>query len=264
MSVPVIVHGDLVGVLNLGHSEPRAFDEDHLRLVNTVASLLGATLTREVAERLLAENAAHDPLTDVLTAKQLDCRIYEETDRSRRHGDPLTLVLLKVAGYEAFITAHGLATAEAALKELGRLLNSTVRCADPVGRVGVDEFVLLLVHTTVAEARAAAERVAETVARHSFPRRKRLKVDVALAAFPEGGQDLDELLASARRRLVVTTAPGGEARRSPGPAAPEAERRPARAGEAGGGESGEDGLGFAESGPYGPLADTFADLDEDD
>lgn len=271
MSVPVIVHGDLVGVVNIGHSEPRVFDEDHLRLVNAVAPLLGATLTREVAERLLAENAAHDPLTEVLTAKQLDRRIYEETDRSRRHGDPLTLVLLKVAGYEDFVAAHGLATADQALRELGRLLNSTVRCADPVGRVGVDEFSLLLVHTTPAEARAAAERVAETVARHSFPRRKRLHVRTAIAAFPEGGNDLAELLASARRRLaILSAASAGDSRRSQAPAAGGA-TRPAPAAEPAGGENelpsgGERGAGttpFGADGPPWPQADTFSDLDDD-
>lgn len=206
MSVPVVVHGDLVGVLNLGNAQPRAFDDDHLRLAATFAMVLGATLTREVAERMLAANAAADPLTGALTEKQLERRVYEETDRSRRYGDPLTLVLVKMVDYEAFIEAHGLATGDAALRELGRLLCSTVRCADQVGRVATDEFGLLLVHTAKAEAHAIAERVAEVVARHSFPRRKRLKVDTALVAFPEGGDELKELLATARRRLAAARA----------------------------------------------------------
>jgi diguanylate cyclase (GGDEF)-like protein len=266
MSVPVLVHGDLVGVVNLGHSEPRVFDEEHLRIVNTVAPLLGATLTREAAERLLAENAAHDPLTEVMTAKQLDRRIYEETDRSRRHGDPLTLVLLKVAAHEDFVKAHGLATADQALRELGRLLNSTVRCADPVGRVGVDEFALLLVHTTLAEARAVVERVTTIVSRHSFPRRKRLQVHAAIACFPEAGNDLAELLASARRRLVVPSSAGAEAKRGEAPGRalaprPEQTAAPARdRDEFPGADDGAPRSGFGAGGPTWPLADTFSDL----
>lgn len=206
MSAPIIVHGDLVGVVNLGHSEPRAFDEDHLRLVTTVSSLLAATLTREVAERMLAEHSALDPLTGVQTAKQLARRFLEETDRSRRHGDPLTVALVRIEGYPAFVEAHGLAAGEAALKDLGRLLRSTLRAADPVGRVGTDEFALCLVHTAVPEARAVAERVADVVAKHSFPRRKRLRVECGLAAFPEGGDELSEILRTARRRLVAGAA----------------------------------------------------------
>jgi diguanylate cyclase (GGDEF)-like protein len=193
MSVPVVVHGDLVGVLNLGHREPRALDDDHLRLTATLASVVGATLTREVAERMLAEKAATDPLTGALTEKQLARRVYQETDRSRRYGDPLTMALVKVVDFPAFVEAHGLATGEAALKDLGRVLGSNVRCADAVGRVATDEFALLLVHTTAVEAHAIVERAAEAVARHSFPRRKRLKVDYTLAAFPEGGDELSEL-----------------------------------------------------------------------
>jgi diguanylate cyclase (GGDEF)-like protein len=201
MSVPVIVHGDLVGVLNLGHSLPRAFDEDHLRLVSTVTSLLAATLTREVMERMLAENAAVDPRTGVLTAKQLARRALEETDRSRRHGDPLTLVLVRVEGYEALVSAHGFGAGEAVIRDLGRLLPTCVRSADPVGQVGTDEFALLLVHTGMMEAQTVAGRVVEQVAKHSFPRRRRLKVACAATAFPEGGEDLAELVTTARRRL---------------------------------------------------------------
>ncbi len=251
MSVPVLVHGELVGVLNLGHREARAFDEDHLRLVSAVASFLGATLTREVTALRLAAQAANDPLTGVLTAKQLERRSYEETDRSRRYGDPLTLLLLKVSSFPEFVAAHGLGTAEAMLRELGSVLKSTVRCVDPVGRVGTDEFAMLLVHTTAPEATAAAERLVEAVSRHSFPRRKRIKVDHALAAFPEGGEDLRELLASARQRLAVagttsSASPAGDA------------ANPSQAAAAG-----EPGHGGADpERPFGSL-DSFADQEDE-
>jgi diguanylate cyclase (GGDEF)-like protein len=119
---------------------------------------------------------------------------------------PLTVALVRIEGYPAFVEAHGLATGEAALKDLGRLLRSTLRAADPVGRVGTDEFALCLVHTAVSEARAVAERVADVVAKHSFPRRKRLRVECGLAAFPEGGDELGEILQTARRRLVAGAA----------------------------------------------------------
>jgi diguanylate cyclase (GGDEF)-like protein len=202
MSVPIIVHGDLIGVLNLGHSQPRAFDEDHLRLVSTASSLIAATLTREVAERILAENAAIDTRTGVLTAKQFAARVLEETDRSRRYGDPLALALVRVEDYPAYVDAQGLGTAEAALRDLARLLRSSVRSIDPVGQVEPGEFAVLLVHTTMAEARAAVARLGESVAKHNFPRRKRLKIACAVAAFPEGGEEFSELLVTARRRFA--------------------------------------------------------------
>ena len=203
MSVPVIVHGDLVGVLNLGHAEARAFEDEHVRIAGTAASLLGATLTRVVVERLLAEHSATDPLTSLLTEKQLGRRVYEETDRSRRHGDPLHFALVRIAGYPAFLAQNGSATAEAALRDLGRLIRANLRCADTAGRIGYEELGLLLVHATGPEAQAAVERLADQVNRHLFPRRKRLRLEWGLAAFPEGGDDLAGLVAAARRRLAA-------------------------------------------------------------
>jgi hypothetical protein len=82
------------------------------------------------------------------------------------------------------------------------------------------------------EARSTLGRVAEAVAKHTFPRRKRPKITFALAAFPEGGEEYTELLATARRRLAQSkanalasgpkvvpaapAAPGGGAVSSPG------------------------------------------------
>jgi diguanylate cyclase (GGDEF)-like protein len=212
MSVPVIVHGDLVGVLNLGHAEARAFEDEHVRLAGTVSSLLGATLTRVVVERLLAEHSATDPLTGLLTEKQLARRVYEETDRSRRHGDPLHFALVRIAGYSAFAAQNGSATAEGALRDLGPLVKANLRCADTGGRVGYEEMGLLLVHATGAEALAAVERLAEQVNRHLFPRRKRLRLEWGLAAFPEGGDDLPALVATARRRLSAAAQLQGRVR----------------------------------------------------
>jgi diguanylate cyclase (GGDEF)-like protein len=119
------------------------------------------------------------------------------------------MALVKVVDYPAFVETHGLATGEAALKELGSILRSNVRCADPVGRVATDEFGLVLVHTTAVEAHDIVDRIAEVVARNSFPRRKRLKIEYTLAAFPEGGDELSELLVTARRRMAAVHAGAG-------------------------------------------------------
>jgi diguanylate cyclase (GGDEF)-like protein len=220
LSAPVIVHGDLVGVLNLGQSEPRAFDDEHVRMATTVAAILGATLTRATAERLLAAHSSTDPLTGLLTENQLARRIYEETDRSRRYGDPLHFALVRFAGYPAFVAQNGNGTAELALKDLGRLVRSTLRCADVAGRVGADDLGLLLVHSNGAEALTALERLADVVSRHAFPRRKRLRLEWGLAAFPEGGDDLTALATTARRRLNAAAALPGAPRPSPAPPAP--------------------------------------------
>lgn len=220
LSAPVIVHGDLVGVLNLGQTEPRAFDDEHVRMTSTVAQLLGASLTRAVAERLLAAHSSTDPLTGLLTENQLARRIYEETDRSRRYGDPLHFALVRIAGYPAFVAANGVGTAEAALKELGRLIRSNLRCADGAGRVGSEDLGLLLVHSTGSEALAVLERLAEVVSRHTFPRRKRLRLEWGLSAFPEGGDDLQALAHTARRRLHAAASLPGGPRPAPTPPTP--------------------------------------------
>jgi diguanylate cyclase (GGDEF)-like protein len=201
MSAPILVQGELMGVLNVGSEETRAFDDDHLRLLTIIAGMLAATLTRVAAERLLGRLAAHDPLTGVSTERFLDQRIYEEIDRSRRYGDALTLALFQIDDFATFTEQYGSKLTGQVFAEFSRLLKGSVRSCDPLGRVGDDQVAVLFVHTAMCDARTAATRVAKTLSTHSYPRRKRIRVSHALAAFPEGGEDLTSLVATARRRL---------------------------------------------------------------
>jgi len=201
MSAPILVQGELMGVINMGASEVRVFDDDHLRLLTVIAGMLAATLTRVVAEGLLAAHAAHDPLTGMLTDRYFDQRISEEIDRSRRYGDALTMALFQIEGFDVFTESYGHKLASQVFAEFGKVLRQTVRSCDPIGRVGDDQMAILFVHTAMRDAQVAAQRVAKAVASHSFPRRKRIRVQHTLAAFPEGGEELTSLLATARRRL---------------------------------------------------------------
>ncbi len=203
MSAPILVDGELMGVVSFGAGEPRAYDEDHVRLLTIVAGILAATLTRVEAERLLGELAAHDPLSGVMTHRLLDERIAEEIDRSRRFGDALTLALFEISGFQVLVDQFGIKYGNQVVSDFGNILRHNARQCDQLGRVGADQIAVLFVHTSAGDARVAAQRLADAVGAHSFPRRKRLSARFSLTAFPEGGEDLPTLLATARRRLAA-------------------------------------------------------------
>ena len=83
------------------------------------------------------------------------------------------------------------------------LLEDSARADDVVGRLGGDEFGLLLVEQTHEGAKVVTTRIRETLP----ARRAELGLDVpwdltiGTAAFPEDGSDVDELLRAADRRL---------------------------------------------------------------
>ena len=139
------------------------------RLVNELAYLavVGVAITglsqlrRTQAQLQLL--ATHDPLTNVLNARAFSSELSQELGRNRRYGRPLALIYLDLDDFKAVNDAHGHATGDAVLRLVADATRTAVRQADIVGRLGGDEFGVLMPETDGMVAHAAATRLAGSI-----------------------------------------------------------------------------------------------------
>jgi diguanylate cyclase (GGDEF)-like protein len=103
--------------------------------------------------------ATHDPLTDVLNARSFSRELAQELSRNRRYGRPLALIYLDLDDFKMVNDTHGHATGDAVLRLVADAMRAAVRAADVVGRLGGDEFGVLMPETDAAVAHAAASRL---------------------------------------------------------------------------------------------------------
>jgi diguanylate cyclase (GGDEF)-like protein len=122
-----------------------------------VTSALNTERTRAV-ERL-QQLADHDPLTGVLNRR----RFTEELDRwigySRRYGGQGAVLVIDVDHFKRINDTFGHAGGDQALARLGALLRERVRGTDAVGRLGGDEFTVLLPRADLEQSLAVATAV---------------------------------------------------------------------------------------------------------
>jgi diguanylate cyclase (GGDEF)-like protein len=107
-------------------------------------------------ERTLART---DSLTGVYNAWAFTEVLDREILRSKRTARPFYVVFLDLDRFKALNDRFGHATGDEVLRQVGALLRRSVRATDSVGRLGGDEFGILLTETDEAQARAALERV---------------------------------------------------------------------------------------------------------
>lgn len=107
--------------------------------------------------------ATHDPLTNVLNARAFSNELSQELGRNRRYGRPLALIYLDLDDFKSVNDAHGHATGDAVLRLVADAMRSAVRQADVVGRLGGDEFGVLMPETEGTVAHAAATRLANSI-----------------------------------------------------------------------------------------------------
>ena len=154
-------------------------------------------------EMVLTTVAFTDALTGVPNRRAILKQFKEEESKAVRHGTQFGLLLLDIDHFKRFNDRYGHLTGDAVLRHVADCLARARRAGDSLGRVGGEEFVMLL-SGDLAVAQGAAERLRLQIQESVFVcRDETLSVTVSggLAMFPGDGVDWDKLFAVADRRL---------------------------------------------------------------
>ncbi len=107
----------------------------------------------------LQHDATHDFLTGLNNRRYFDDQLNMEIERSRRSGQPLSLLMLDIDRFKRINDDYGHMVGDRALEALATELRHQARAGDVVARFGGEEFVMLMPNTSPASASAMAERL---------------------------------------------------------------------------------------------------------
>lgn len=163
-----------------------------------------------------AASADRDGLTGLLVDRRFRAALLKEVRRSRRYEQKTAVALIDVDSFAEINERCGELVGDRLLRELAGLLQQNVRDIDLTGRLGEDEFAVLLPETDRNGALLVAERFRRAVER-SFAAREgggapvRLTVSAGVACFPDDASQPDELLEKAAQALYAAKASGRNA-----------------------------------------------------
>jgi diguanylate cyclase (GGDEF)-like protein len=146
-------------------------------------------------------DAMHDSLTRVLNRRA----IFERASFYWRTQRDFVVVLVDADHFKNINDNHGHTAGDAVLQHLARLLRQSLRDEDSVGRVGGEEFLLLLPDTSKPDAIGAAMRIRKRLAQYPC-RFDAIKLPVTLSmgiATSDEGLHLRDLIELADRRLYA-------------------------------------------------------------
>ena len=107
----------------------------------------------------LENMATIDSLTGLANRQAFMQRAKNEFNRARRYARPLTVVMIDIDHFKAINDQHGHAVGDDVLRQAADICQSSLRGSDFMGRVGGEEFVLLLPDTPHTNAYHVAERM---------------------------------------------------------------------------------------------------------
>jgi diguanylate cyclase (GGDEF)-like protein/putative nucleotidyltransferase with HDIG domain len=204
LSVPLVGWNGTLGVLTLYRTES-PFSTDHVRILMAVVSKISLSIANAMKYSQVESSATTDYLTGLPNARSLFLRLDSELSRCRRTGESVTVLVCDLDGFKQVNDVHGHLEGNRVLRAVADALRSNCREYDYVARMGGDEFVILL--TSSGEpTRRRIEEFTQVVSEVgiTIPTAARLSVSVGEASYPSDGDDAEQLLAAADRRMYKT------------------------------------------------------------
>ncbi len=188
-----VPNGSKLGTLCLIDREPREFSEDDQALLRDLARM---------AEQELAavQLATMDELTMLSNRRGFDALSLHALGLCRRLDKPATLLYLDLDLFKPINDRFGHAEGDLALTRFAQLLKETFRESDVVGRIGGDEFAVLLTNTSEAELDIALERLRDSIDQYNTQAARGYDILYSLGAVryrPEAHTGIADLMAEA-------------------------------------------------------------------
>ena len=178
-------------------------------LVAYVTTMFSADIRYSLSKaRTLSET---DELTGLLNRRAFATVTVRAFDQAVRYKRPLSVMMIDSDGLKKVNDQYGHGAGDDLLRLLARCLQHELRTTDVPARQGGDEFVALLPETGVDGARDVAERVRRAVEESHFNysgAKVKTTVSIGIAAFPQGGNVLEVLLANADSALYKAKTSG--------------------------------------------------------
>jgi diguanylate cyclase (GGDEF)-like protein/putative nucleotidyltransferase with HDIG domain len=203
LSIPLQGRDGVAGVLTLYLKEKQAFTKEQLRMLLAASSKLGLSVENSLEFEKAQDSASTDFLTGLPNARSICAHLDSELARSKRSGAPLAVLLCDLNGFKTVNDNFGHLVGNKLLEEIAKNFRTVCREYDLVGRLGGDEFILVLPEFTSATVKELLPRVELAVeeAGQAVCGKKVVTASVGAAFYPKDGLSAEELLSEADRAM---------------------------------------------------------------
>ena len=182
------------------------------RIAMALSEIEDAHRQARAAQAELRRLASIDELTGVANRRWFTAMANRELERCRRFNHQLALLMIDVDHFKKVNDTHGHAVGDEVLKAFTRVLEGNLRSVDLLGRLGGEEFAVMLPESDQNAAAHTAERLRAAVEALEFPLENgetlKMTTSVGIAVLSNTDESLDNLLARADGALYIAKREG--------------------------------------------------------
>jgi diguanylate cyclase (GGDEF)-like protein/PAS domain S-box-containing protein len=154
----------VLGTFAIYHTVPKSPQPQDIERIAFAANLAAIAIENRQVHEELERRAYTDYLTGLANRRHFLEQAENELTRTVRYGRELSILMLDVDRFKQVNDTYGHKVGDLVLKKLSELCRATLRDVDIVGRIGGEEFAVLLPETGSEQAVQAAERLRAAIA----------------------------------------------------------------------------------------------------
>jgi diguanylate cyclase (GGDEF)-like protein len=218
LCLPIIAHGDTVGLLHIRFGERAAeggraqMDDDACAFATRCSEQISLAIANVKLRDELRDQSTRDPLTGLFNRRYFFDSCRQALHHAGSSGEPVSLISLDADHFKRLNDTHGHDAGDTVLRAVSELLGSMFQGRDVVARLGGEEFSVLLPSCDIEQARARADEMRRRVEALRIRYRElelpRVTISVGVASYPQCGQITQELLRAADGALYAAKEAG--------------------------------------------------------
>lgn len=179
-------------------------------LVALASSGLTIALSRGLRSHLLetARLASRDVLTGVRNRRGIDESIGMEIARQKRYGGLFSLAVIDLDNFKQLNDAQGRQRGDKALRVLTAVLSEQTRQSDSVGRLGGDQFAIVMPNMSAEDCDSLCQKLIDDIAHRMMQAGFPLTASIGFASFSVAPSSSEEALLKADKAMYKAKSRG--------------------------------------------------------
>ncbi len=147
--------------------------------------LISDITERKMIEEKLVELAERDPLTNIYNRRKFYNFLEDEIERSKRYKRPLSLIMFDIDYFKKVNDTYGHNVGDRVLIMIADIVAANIRRIDVFGRLGGEEFGILVSDTAIEGSKALAEKVKGKIESHNFDVAGKVTISIGVTEYKD-------------------------------------------------------------------------------
>jgi diguanylate cyclase (GGDEF)-like protein len=210
--LPIYLRGRVIALLGIGNTrEDFLYSKEDVELLDIFAKQVAIATENDILAHSVKKLEVKDSLTGLYNDSFMRNRLQEEIKRAVVYQRPCAFILFDIDNFKQYVQAYGSLKTEGVIKRIASLARDSVTEIDRVGRVGDDEFAVILPEKNKRQAQEIAEEIRKKIQfaySEEDDNSKKITISAGVSENPLDGISSEELVSKAKELLELAKAQG--------------------------------------------------------